>query len=113
MACEHSVIRWLHSERVRGCEDCDTATEYEQVDHEEGCFVASCDCGYESYDCECKHEVIRWLHEERVRGCESCDNATEYEQGELTPCDLTVCCDCGASVEPTTDAHHKQLLADA
>jgi len=85
--------------------DCD------KVDLEEGCFVASCDCGYESYDCECKHEVIRWLHDERVRGCESCDNATEYEQGELTPCDLTVCCDCGASVEPTTDAHHKQLLA--
>jgi hypothetical protein len=30
MACEHKVIRWLHSERVRGCEDCDSATEYEQ-----------------------------------------------------------------------------------
>ena len=28
--CGHKVIRWLHSERVRGCEDCDTATEYEQ-----------------------------------------------------------------------------------
>lgn len=30
MACEHTVIRWLHHERVRGCEDCDSATEYEQ-----------------------------------------------------------------------------------
>lgn len=59
----------------------------------------------------CAHLVIRWLHEERVRGCENCDNATEYEQGELTPCDLIVCVECGADVEPSTDAHHAQLLA--
>ena len=30
MACEHLVIRWLHEDRVRGCESCDNATEYEQ-----------------------------------------------------------------------------------
>lgn len=29
MACEHKVIAWLHTARVRGCESCDDATEYE------------------------------------------------------------------------------------
>jgi hypothetical protein len=99
MACEHS-LDWR---------DCDRAG------HEEGCFIASCSkCSYESRDCEeCRHEVIRWLHSERVRGCESCDNATEYEQGELTPCELIACVACGADVEPSTDAHHRQLLTGA
>jgi hypothetical protein len=46
----------------------------------------------------CEHEAI-------------CSNATEYEQGEGTPCSLIVCVACGVDVEPTTDAHHKQLLA--
>jgi len=59
----------------------------------------------------CDHKAIRWLHWERERGCEDCDNATEYEQGEGTPCSLIVCVACGVDVEPTTEAHHKQLLA--
>ena len=100
MACEHS-LDWR---------DCD------KVDHEEGCFVASCSkCSYESRDCEdgCGHKVIAWLHNERVIGCESCDSATEYEQGELTPCSVSVCASCGAEVEPETGEHHRQLLAGA
>jgi|688.fasta_scaffold06731_45 hypothetical protein len=59
----------------------------------------------------CEHEAIRWLHEAVVDDCPDCSNATEYEQGEGTPCSLIVCVACGVDVEPTTDAHHKQLLA--
>jgi hypothetical protein len=101
MACEHS-LDWR---------DCD------KVDHEEGCFVASCSkCSYESRDCEegvmaCTHRVIRWLHSERVRGCEDCDTATEYEQGELTPCSISVCAGCDEITDPSTEEHHRQLLA--
>jgi hypothetical protein len=61
----------------------------------------------------CTHRVIRWLHSERVRGCEDCDSATEYEQGEQTPCGRIVCSGCGADVEPTTNEHHRALLAGA
>jgi len=39
--------------------------------------------------------------------------ATEYEQGELTPCSISVCAACSEITDPATDAHHKQLLADA
>jgi hypothetical protein len=105
MACAHSQdFEWR---------DCD------KVDHEEGCFVATCPlCGYESRDCEegvmaCTHRVIRWLHSDRVRGCEDCDSATEYEQGEQTPCSISVCAACSEITDPATDEHHKQLLADA
>jgi hypothetical protein len=105
MACGHTQdFEWR---------DCD------KVDHEEGCFVATCPlCGYESRDCEegvmaCTHKVIRWLHSDRVRGCEDCDSATEYEQGEQTPCGRIVCSGCGADVEPTTNEHHRALLAGA
>lgn len=47
MACEHTVIRWLHSERVRGCESCDDATEYEQGELTP-CSISVCaGCGAE------------------------------------------------------------------
>lgn len=61
----------------------------------------------------CEHTVISWLHTERVRGCEDCDSATEYEQGELTPCSISVCAACGAETDPSTEEHHRQLLAGA
>jgi len=47
MPCEHLVIRWLHSERVRGCEHCDMATEYEQGELTP-CSISVCAaCGVE------------------------------------------------------------------
>jgi hypothetical protein len=47
MTCEHKVIAWLHSERVRGCESCDSATEYEQGE-QTPCSISVCaSCGAE------------------------------------------------------------------
>ena len=37
--------------------------------------------------------------------------ATEYEQGELTPCSISVCAACGDETDPSTEEHHRQLLA--
>jgi hypothetical protein len=45
MACAHRVIRWLHSERVRGCEDCDNATEYEQGEQTPCGRIVCAECG--------------------------------------------------------------------
>ena len=77
------------------------------------CRIATCEPCNIGTHLVSRHEVIRWLHSERVRGCEDCDSATEYEQGELTPCSISVCAACGEITDPATDAHHKQLLADA
>lgn len=44
MACEHKVIRWLHNERVMGCEDCDNATEYEQGELTPCSLIVCVDC---------------------------------------------------------------------
>lgn len=45
MTCEHKVIRWLHNERVRGCESCDDATEYEQGELTPCSLTVCADCG--------------------------------------------------------------------
>jgi hypothetical protein len=45
MACEHKVIAWLHNERVRGCESCDDATEYEQGELTPCSLIVCVDCG--------------------------------------------------------------------
>lgn len=44
MTCEHKVIAWLHSERVRGCESCDDATEYEQGELTPCSLIVCVDC---------------------------------------------------------------------
>jgi hypothetical protein len=41
----HKVIRWLHQERVRGCESCDNATEYEQGEQTPCDRVVCASCG--------------------------------------------------------------------
>lgn len=43
----HKVIRWLHSERVMGCESCDNATEYEQGEQTPCDIVVCAACGAE------------------------------------------------------------------
>lgn len=45
MTCEHTVIRWLHTERVRGCESCDDATEYEQGEGTPCSLTVCAGCG--------------------------------------------------------------------
>jgi len=45
MACEHKVIRWLHTAKVRGCESCDDATEYEQGELTPCDLIVCADCG--------------------------------------------------------------------
>lgn len=79
----------------------------EKPDHEEGCFVATCElCGLESYDC-CEHRSVRWLHHEVESECDEC------QLGHGDPCSAIVCTECGESVEPSTDAHHRQLVDTA
>lgn len=45
MACEHPVIRWLHQEKVRGCEYCDNATEYDHGEQTPCDLVVCASCG--------------------------------------------------------------------
>jgi hypothetical protein len=55
MACEHKVIRWRHTKRVRGCEHCDSATEYEQGELTPCDLIICADCGADAEPIEDEH----------------------------------------------------------
>jgi hypothetical protein len=90
--CAHEAMEW---------NDCD------KPGHEVECYIATCEsCGLKSYDC-CAHEVIRWRHSMVELECQECN------AGGGDPCSQIVCAACGDQVEPTTDAHHRQLVEGA